>query len=92
MSARSHQEYLDKLVPPSQELVKKITIAQEHNEEEFFKKKLSADNLQLSQERRRAAASMIQRNYRGHRERRMLKGMSLDPSARWLEAIKEARY
>ena len=31
------------------------------------------------------AAQMIQRNYRGYRERRQLAGMSLDPSARWVE-------
>lgn len=38
------------------------------------------------------AAQMIQRNYRGYRERRQLAGMSLDSSARWVEAIKEARW
>ena len=31
------------------------------------------------------AAQMIQRNYRGYRERRQLAGMGLDPSARWVE-------
>ncbi|EME44266.1 hypothetical protein DOTSEDRAFT_130097 [Dothistroma septosporum NZE10] len=31
------------------------------------------------------AARVIQRNYRGHRERRALKGYGLDPSTRWLE-------
>ena len=31
------------------------------------------------------AAQMIQRNYRGYRERRQLAGMSLDSSARWVE-------
>lgn len=31
------------------------------------------------------AAQMIQRNYRGYRERRQLQGMGLDASARWSE-------
>ncbi|KAI9758011.1 MAG: hypothetical protein M4579_003247 [Chaenotheca gracillima] len=38
------------------------------------------------------AAGTIQKNYRGYRERRQLKGLGLDPSTRWTEAIKEARY
>jgi hypothetical protein len=32
-----------------------------------------------------AAAQMIQRNYRGYRERRQLAGMGLDANARWSE-------
>jgi hypothetical protein len=31
------------------------------------------------------AAQMIQRNYRGYRERRHLQGIGLDASARWVE-------
>lgn len=31
------------------------------------------------------AASIIQRNFRGHRDRRALQGYGLDPSTRWLE-------
>ncbi|KAI9726249.1 MAG: hypothetical protein M1834_009078 [Cirrosporium novae-zelandiae] len=38
------------------------------------------------------AAGTIQRTYRGHRDRRRLQGMGLDPSTRWLEAVKDARY
>lgn len=90
--AKSHQEYLDSLVPPSKELMKQITRAQEQKEEENLMKKLSMDGPDMSEGRKRAAATLIQRNYRGHRERRMLRGMSLDPSARWVEAIKEAKY
>ena len=90
--AKSHQEYLNTLVPPSHELVQQITRAQEKKEEEVVMKKLGADSLHGSDERRREAAAIIQRNYRGHRERRMLNGLSLDPSARWIEAVKEATY
>lgn len=34
---------------------------------------------------RTAAAEIIQRNYRGHRERRAMKGFGLDPGTRWME-------
>jgi hypothetical protein len=37
------------------------------------------------------AAEVIQRNYRGYRDRRALKGFGLDPSTRWIEAIKEGK-
>lgn len=36
------------------------------------------------------AAQMIQRNYRGYRERRQLQGIGLDASARWAE-VQDAR-
>jgi hypothetical protein len=35
------------------------------------------------------AAALIQRNYRGYRERRQLKGLGLSASTRWREALKE---
>jgi hypothetical protein len=38
------------------------------------------------------AAQMIQRNYRGYRERRQLKGIGLDASARWAEVCRAAVY
>lgn len=31
------------------------------------------------------AARTLQRTFRGHRERRQLQGLSLDPSTRWIE-------
>jgi hypothetical protein len=91
-STRSHQEYLDSLEVPGKEELARISTLQEHKEEEAIMKRLSEDHAGLSEEERFKAAALIQRNYRGHRERRMLAGMSLDPSTRWIEAIKEARY
>jgi hypothetical protein len=38
------------------------------------------------------AAALIQRNYRGYRERRILSGLHLSASARWREAIKECEH
>ncbi|KAF2498245.1 hypothetical protein BU16DRAFT_287942 [Lophium mytilinum] len=35
-----------------------------------------------------AAAQLIQKNYRGYRERRQLAGMGLDPSTRWVEKVR----
>jgi hypothetical protein len=46
----------------------------------------------LNDEERTKAAALIQRNYRGYRERRQMRGMGLDPSSRWVEALREARY
>jgi hypothetical protein len=77
-------------------MVQKITQLQEGKEEGIIRKHLK-DGLQkghpdLSEDERERAAGLIQRNYRGHRERRMLAGMSLDPSSRWVEAVREAQY
>ncbi|KAK5131399.1 hypothetical protein LTR08_000935 [Meristemomyces frigidus] len=44
------------------------------------------------QEQAAAAAAVIQRNYRGYRERRVLGGWGLSGGDRWLEALKEANY
>ncbi|OQO01033.1 hypothetical protein B0A48_13276 [Cryoendolithus antarcticus] len=38
------------------------------------------------------AATKIQAAYRGHRKRRQLGGLALDPSRRWSEAIREWQY
>lgn len=91
-SARSHQQYLDSLVPPSREELERIDKVQCVKEEAAIMKRLSVEDHDMTEEERRKAAAMIQRNYRGHRDRRMLEGMSLDPSTRWIEAVKEARY
>lgn len=41
---------------------------------------------------REKAAGTIQKNYRGHRARRQLQGLGLDPQTRWIETIKDAQY
>jgi hypothetical protein len=93
-SARSHKEYIDSLETPTQETVERIRKIQERREAEITEKRLRMQlgTDEMSGEDRQKAAKLIQRNYRGHRERRMLNGMSLDPSTRWVEAVKEARY
>ena len=41
-----------------------------------------------SRQRESDAARTLQRTYRGHRARRQLQGLSLDPSTRWFEVCK----
>jgi hypothetical protein len=91
-TVRSHQEYLDSLVPPTKEEIKHIGSVQEAKEEEIIRKRISMENPELSDEERTKAAALIQRNYRGYRERRQMQGMGLDPTSRWVEALREARY
>ncbi|KAK0123243.1 hypothetical protein ONS96_010242 [Cadophora gregata f. sp. sojae] len=69
-------------------MVQRIGEIQERKEEEIMQRLYG----ELNHEEREKAANVIQRNYRGHRERRMLNGLSLDPSTRWVEAIREAQY
>ncbi|KAJ4335361.1 hypothetical protein N0V87_006150 [Didymella glomerata] len=47
---------------------------------------------QLNDEEQQKAAQLIQRNYRGYRERRQLQGIGLDASARWAEAVRDAKW
>lgn len=91
-SHQSHQEYLDSLQTPSHEMVEQISRVQEKKEGEVMQRNLRENKGDLSEQERARAAGLIQRNYRGHRERRMLAGLSLDPSTRWVEAVKEAQY
>ncbi|KAL8950747.1 MAG: hypothetical protein Q9222_003244 [Ikaeria aurantiellina] len=65
---------------------------QDRKEQEIDQKYKIPTNDQALVETQDDAARTLQRTYRGHRARRELKGLSLSPSARWSEAIKEARY
>ncbi len=91
-TVRSHQDYLDSLKTPTEEEIRRISSIQEAREEENIRKRISMDNPGLSDVERTKAASLIQRNYRGYRTRRQLEGLGLDPSSRWVDAIREARY
>ena len=61
-----------------------IAEAQEEKEASIDKKYDPTDTLDI-QRRESAAARTVQRTYRGHRARRELKGLSLNPSTRWVE-------
>jgi len=82
LSAR--QSYLDSLQTPSPNEVRRISAIQILKEQEIDGKYLSAQEVQ--------AATKIQSAYRGHRERRQIAGLVLDPSSRWLELINEMKY
>ena len=68
-----------------------IAETQETKEREI-NAKYKDDATHTHNQRETDAARVLQRTYRGHRERRQLAGLSLDPSTRWTEAIKEAQY
>ena len=72
--------------------VREIEAAQIKKEQDQIRKSLTLEHPELSEMEEQKAAELIQRNYRGYRERRQMKGMGLDASTRWLEALKEARY
>ena len=79
-----HQRYLDSLSEPTPDESQVITECQIQHENEIDAKYHSGEE--------NKAATKIQKAYRGHRERRQLQGLTLNPSSRWLEAIKEWRY
>lgn len=92
-SARAkHQEYISQLKPPSLDTMNRIAQVQEQKEAQTTQRRLSSDRNAMDDAQRCKAASLIQQSYRGYRDRRQLEGLGLDPSTRWVEAIKEARY
>ncbi|GAD94152.1 IQ calmodulin-binding motif protein [Paecilomyces variotii No. 5] len=78
------------------------TVADEHttNDVRSSPSRNEAENIQtdkperpgMTDAEREKAARIIQRNYRGYKTRRELKGFGLDASTRWLEAVKEAQW
>ena len=82
LSDRStHEKYFAMLEVPSQEKMNEIAQVQQQKEGEWESKRRKSDATE-----RDKAAELIQRNYRGYRERRIMKGMSLSPSTRWNSA------
>ncbi|KAM3415586.1 IQ calmodulin-binding motif protein [Cercospora zeina] len=82
----SRQDYLDSLVPPTPAERARINAIQLRKEDQIDRK------YRQHTAEERDAARRIQRAYRGHRERRALQGLTLDPSSRWVELIKEWRF
>lgn len=87
----------DPLVLPAPEVLAEIARKQEARAEEIraarAARRLSKDGGSVSEEQsRRDAATLIQKNYRGHRTRRAMEGRGLDPSVRWIEALKEGSW
>ncbi|TQV96447.1 IQ calmodulin-binding protein [Cordyceps javanica] len=93
-----HDTYLASLVPPTNERFREIAQIQEEKEVENRKKMkgqttLSTNPAQpLSEQDQDAAARMIQKTFRGYRARRELDGYSINPSMRWVTAVREAQF
>lgn len=100
-SAKS-QQYMDSLVPPSKNQFERIARVQEGKEEEIRQRtkhlrqkslQESKQNLQSNRsDEMRDAARIIQKTFRGYRARREMSGFTLDPSTRWIIAIREAQF
>lgn len=89
----AHLDAPDKLVVPPVEVLREIERRQnaaaarlrEKKATELGLRKTQTQQTATDEQRQTAAATMIQRNYRGYRARRMLMGHDLDPSTRWVE-------
>ncbi|KAL7949694.1 IQ calmodulin-binding motif protein [Trichoderma barbatum] len=100
-SARS-QQYMDSLIPPSRDQFERIAHVQEEKEE-MIRQRVKQQKRRSQQESRRSlqsnrsdersdAARVIQKTFRGYRARREMSGYTLDPSTRWITAIREAQF
>jgi hypothetical protein len=81
------EEAKDPLALPSPEVLREIAAKQEAKAHELAQKRKQ----QHSPDEQKNAAQVIQRNYRGYRARRELQGYALDPSLRWVEALREGK-
>ncbi|PPJ51989.1 hypothetical protein CBER1_09301 [Cercospora berteroae] len=77
----------DPLALPSPEKLREIERQQNERAAE-----IRAKRRRETIDERTNAAEIIQRNFRGHQARRAMKGYALEPSTRWLEALKDAEY
>lgn len=78
---------------PSKEKLREIAARQDAKEKEIKEarqRRLSTCDQPLDEQE--AAAEIIQRNYRGYRQRREMRGLGLSASTRWFDAVKEARF
>ncbi|KAK5992491.1 IQ domain-containing IQM3-like protein [Cladobotryum mycophilum] len=97
-----NREYMDSLIPPSRDQFEHIAHVQDEKEEEIKRrfrelKRRSNHERQHSQhsdgqQERAHAARVIQKTFRGYRARREISGFTLDPTSRWVTAIREAQF
>ncbi|RFU77709.1 iq calmodulin-binding motif [Trichoderma arundinaceum] len=101
-SSAKSQQYMDSLIPPSRDQFEHIAHVQESKEEEI-RQRVREQRHRSHQESRRSlqsnrsdersdAARVIQKTFRGYRARREMSGFTLDPSTRWITAIREAQF
>lgn len=82
MMAETVENAKDPFQLPSVEVLKEIEKKQDERAKAIREKRRGQGHVP---DERSAAAEVIQRNYRGHRERRAMMGLGLDPGTRWME-------
>ncbi|KAM3467131.1 hypothetical protein MY5147_008889 [Beauveria neobassiana] len=94
-----YNEYMASLVPPTKERFHEIAQIQMEKESENRRKmkeqqRLSTDPTLLpeDQQGQDAAARVIQKTFRGYRARREMDGYSINPSTRWVAAVRDAQF
>ncbi|KAG9893853.1 hypothetical protein KCU94_g12594, partial [Aureobasidium melanogenum] len=78
---------------PPKEKLREIAARQDAKEKEIREaraRRLSKCNQPPNEQK--AAAEIIQRNYRGYRERREMRGLGLSASTRWFDAVQEGTW
>ncbi|KAL7939722.1 IQ calmodulin-binding motif protein [Trichoderma chlorosporum] len=101
-SSAKSQEYMDSLIPPSRDQFERIAHVQQEREE-AIRQRVKEQKRRSQQGSRRSlqsnrsdemsdAARVIQKTFRGYRARREMSGYTLDPSTRWITAIREAQF
>lgn len=71
-------------LPPA-EILRELAAKQDARAKEIKERRVREKRATDPNAQETAAADLIQRNYRGHRERNALQGYSLDPGTRWIE-------
>jgi hypothetical protein len=94
MDASQDNKSNDPLALPAPEVLAEIARKQDARAAEIraarAARRHSKDGGSMSEEQtRNNAALLIQKNYRGYKTRRAMQGRGLDPSVRWIEALKE---
>ena len=93
MDAPQDNKSSDPLVLPAPEVLAEIARKQEARAAQIRATRAARRQSKDGEEQdRNKAAVLIQRNYRGHRTRRAMQGRGLDPSVRWIEALKEGAW
>ncbi|KAJ4165172.1 hypothetical protein LMH87_006817 [Akanthomyces muscarius] len=97
-TASTHNAYIASLVPPTKEQFYEISQIQAEKEVENRRKmkehkSLSTDPALPSDDQGQdAAARMIQKTFRGYRARREMDGYSINPTTRWVAAVRDAQF
>ena len=89
MSVPQHDRQTDLLALPSPEVLRNIAAKQDARAQIIRTRRAQESQLKSSvsnnSNQEAAAAQVIQRNYRGYKERRELKGWGVSGGDRWLE-------